>query len=48
MNIAIASSPFQPKKIKKVSFEVFYKKYGQGTPGFKYEWNNGFIEKQQL
>ncbi len=45
MNIATVASPFQPKKIKRISFETFYKKYGQGTPGFKYEWNNGIIEK---
>jgi Uma2 family endonuclease len=28
-----------------ISFETFYKKYANRVNGFKYEWNNGKIEK---
>ena len=29
----------------KVSFQVFLKKYNTRVDGFKYEWNNGIVEK---
>jgi Uma2 family endonuclease len=32
-------------KPRPISFEAFYKKYSSRVDGFKYEWNNGFIEK---
>lgn len=32
-------------KPRPISFEAFYKKYATRVDGFKYEWNNGFIEK---
>ena len=45
MNRAVINSPFQPKKIRQMTFETFYKKYEKGLNGYKYEWNNGVIEK---
>jgi Uma2 family endonuclease len=45
MNLAPSISPYQPKKQPRVTFETFLKKYQKGFNGFKYEWNNGFIEK---
>jgi Uma2 family endonuclease len=33
------------KKPRQISFTAFYKKYAARVDGFKYEWNNGFIEK---
>jgi Uma2 family endonuclease len=33
------------KKPRQISFEAFYKKYATRIDGFKYEWNDGFIEK---
>jgi Uma2 family endonuclease len=33
----------QPQRL--ISFEAFYKKYANRVNGFKYEWNNGKIEK---
>lgn len=45
MNLATANSPFQPKKTRRMTFETFYKKYAKGLNGYKYEWNNGIIEK---
>lgn len=45
MNLATLNSPFQPKKTRRMTFEAFYKKYEKGFNGYKYEWNNGIIEK---
>ena len=33
------------KKPRQMSFTAFYKKYAARVDGFKYEWNDGFIEK---
>jgi Uma2 family endonuclease len=33
------------KKPRQISFTAFYKKYAARVDGFKYEWNDGFIEK---
>ncbi len=33
------------KKPRQISFAAFYKKYATRIDGFKYEWNDGFIEK---
>lgn len=45
MNLAPSISPYQPKKPQRMPFETFLKKYQKGWNGFKYEWNNGIIEK---
>ncbi len=45
--VATAASP--PNIVEKVSryisFETFLKKYNEKEDGYKYEWNNGIIEK---
>ena len=38
----VAQSPKPPRRI---SIEKFLEKYRKGKNGFKYEWNNGIIEK---
>lgn len=35
------------KKPRTLSFEAFYKKYAARADGFKYEWNDGLIEKTE-
>jgi Uma2 family endonuclease len=35
------------KKPRPIPFEAFYKKYATRVDGFKYEWNDGFIEKSE-
>jgi Uma2 family endonuclease len=45
MNVASQRSPFEPKKPRRVPFETFIKKYEKGWNGYKYEWNDGIIEK---
>ena len=35
------------KKPRPMSFDAFYKKYATRVDGFKYEWNDGFIEKSK-
>jgi Uma2 family endonuclease len=45
MNVAPKYSPYEPKKPRRMSFDTFYKKYEKGWNGYKYEWNDGFIEK---
>ncbi len=37
--------PYQEKLPRKVSLETFLRKYREGAPGVKYEFNNGVIEK---
>ncbi len=38
-------APYQEKLPRKVSLETFLRKYREGAPGVKYEFNNGVIEK---
>ena len=38
-------APHQEKLPRKVSLETFLRKYREGAPGVKYEFNNGVIEK---
>jgi Uma2 family endonuclease len=45
MNLAPSISPYQPKKPQRMPFETFLKKYQKGWNGFKYEWNEGIVEK---
>lgn len=45
MNLAPKYSPYEPKKPRRIPFETFYKKYEKGWKGYKYEWNDGIIEK---
>jgi Uma2 family endonuclease len=45
MNLAPSTSPYQPKKLPRVPFETFLKKYQKGANGYKYEWNEGIVEK---
>jgi Uma2 family endonuclease len=35
------------KKPRPIPFDAFYKKYATRVDGFKYEWNDGFIEKSE-
>ena len=44
-NTATAPQTSAKKELRYISFETFYKKYNDREDGFKYEWNNGIIEK---
>jgi Uma2 family endonuclease len=40
-------APIKPKKPRKVSIQTFLRKYREGGPGIKYEFNQGVIEKME-
>jgi Uma2 family endonuclease len=42
--IVYREPPYKVKKPRKISIETFLRKYRDGAPGIKYEYNNGIVE----
>ncbi len=46
-NAVLREAPYKEKLPRKISIETFLRKYREGGPGVKYEFNKGVIEKTE-